>query len=471
MSATASGSLAMIGLGVMGANLARNIESRGYKVSVFDRSPEKNESFKKNFGSGNFYFASDSADLIKSMPGPRTIFTMVPAGAPVDAVIHDLIPLLAKGDTIIDGGNSFFKDTERREKFCLEHGINFLGIGVSGGEEGALHGPSIMPGGPKEGWARIQPVLEAIAAKVDGEPCTAYIGTGGAGHFVKMVHNGIEYGDMQLIAESYDLLKHLGGLQPEALASVYKTWNEGRLNSFLIDITASIFTKADDQGGSGYLVDKILDKAGQKGTGKWTSQTALDAGIAIPTLAAAVDSRCMSALKSERVAAEKKLLPLHDAPKDIDKQELTNLIEHALYSAKILAYAQGMRLIKECSDEFNWGINLSSLAALWRGGCIIRAKFLNEMRKAFQDTKLPNLILDPEMNKALQAGIPALRKVVALAVNSGIPVPALSSAIGYYDQYRRATLPLNLTQAQRDFFGAHTYERIDKPGVFHTQWS
>jgi 6-phosphogluconate dehydrogenase len=470
MSASSAGSLAMIGLGVMGANLARNIESRGFKVSVFDRSTDKNDAFKNSF-KGNFYFAKDLPDLISSMPAPRTLFAMVPAGAPVDSVINDLIPLISKGDTIVDGGNSFFKDTERREKFCLEHGINFLGVGVSGGEEGALHGPSIMPGGPKEGWARIQPVLDAISAKVDGESCTTYIGSGGAGHFVKMVHNGIEYGDMQLIAESYDLLKHLGGLQPESLATVYKKWNEGRLNSFLIDITASIFTKKDDQGGAGYLVDKILDKAGQKGTGKWTSQTALDAGIAIPTLAAAVDSRCMSALKTERVNAEKKLLSLHEAPTDIDVKNLESLIENALYSAKILAYAQGMRLIKECSDENKWGINLSDVAAIWRGGCIIRAKFLNEMRKAFKDESLPNLILDPAMNKALQEGIPALRKIVSLAVTTGIPVPALASAIGYYDQYRRATLPLNLTQAQRDFFGAHTYERNDKPGVFHTQWS
>ena len=470
MSATSAGSLAMIGLGVMGANLARNIESRGFRVSVFDRSADKNDAFKASFAKGNFYFAKDLADLISSMPSPRTLFAMVPAGVPVDSVINDLLPLLSKGDTIVDGGNSFFKDTERREKFCLEKGINFLGVGVSGGEEGALHGPSIMPGGPKEGWARIQPVLEAISAKVDGEPCTTYIGSGGAGHFVKMVHNGIEYGDMQLIAESYDLLKTLAGLTPPELSKVFTQWNEGRLNSFLIDITASIFTKKDDLGGDDYLVDKILDKAGQKGTGKWTSQTALDAGIAISTLAAAVDSRCMSALKTERVAAEKKLKPLTHT-QSVPTKELESLIEHALYSAKILAYAQGMRLIKECSDENKWGVNLSDLAAIWRGGCIIRAKFLNEMRRALKDTALANLIMDTEMNKALEAGIPALRTVVSLAVNAGIPVPALSSAIGYYDQYRRATLPLNLTQAQRDFFGAHTYERNDRPGVFHTKWS
>ncbi len=459
----------MIGLGVMGANLARNIESRGVKVYVYDRTPEKNSGFIQQFGKGNFVGANSLDELVKSMPAPRTCFVMVPAGAPVDAVTNDLLGLLDKGDTIIDGGNTFFRDTQRREKLCAERGVHFMGIGVSGGEEGALIGPSMMPGGPKPAYERIEPLLNAMCAKVSGEPCSAYIGPDGAGHFVKMVHNGIEYGDMQLIAESYHLLKALGGYQPAELASIFKKWNQGKLESFLIEITGSIFDKKDDQSND-YLVNKILDKAGQKGTGKWTSQTALDAGIAIPTLAAAVDSRCMSALKDERVSASK-VLPSLVSPKPVDKDRLVTIVENALYASKILAYAQGIKLIEECSKEFNWGINIASLATIWRGGCIIRAKFLSEIRRAFTDNpKLANLILDKEMQEALLIGIPCLREAISLAVASGIPTPAFSASVNYYDQYRLAELPLNLTQAQRDFFGAHTYQRVDKEGTFHTQW-
>ncbi len=460
----------MLGLGVMGANLARNIESRGVKVYVYDKTPEKNADFIKNFGNLNFVGASTLEELIKLMPAPRTCFVMVPAGAPVDAVTNDLLGILEKGDTIIDGGNTYFKDTLRREKLCAEKGIHFMGIGVSGGEEGALNGPSMMPGGPKPAYDRIEPLLHAMCAKVDGEPCATYIGTDGSGHFVKMVHNGIEYGDMQLIAESYQLLKEVGGYKPQQLSKIFKDWNKGKLESFLIEITGEIFDKKDDTSDS-YLVDKILDKAGQKGTGKWTSQTALDVGIAIPTLAAAVDSRCMSALKEERVRASK-ILPSLVAPKTFDSTRLITVVENALYASKILAYAQGIKLIEECSKEFNWNINIANLATIWRGGCIIRAKFLSEIRRVFtQNPKLDNLILDLEMQQALLVGIPCLREAVSLAAVNGIPVPAFAASLNYYDQYRAETLPLNLTQAQRDFFGAHTYQRIDKEGTFHTKWS
>lgn len=464
-------SLAMIGLGVMGANLARNMERNGFPVAVYNRSADKLEEFKHNFGKGNFIYASTLEELVKSMAAPRTMFIMVQAGAPVDAVIDSLIPLLDKGDIIIDGGNTFFPDTIRREKRCKDAGINFLGVGVSGGEEGALNGASIMPGGPKEAWKIVAPVLEKMAAQADGA-CTAYIGPDGAGHFVKMVHNGIEYGDMQLIAESYDVLRRGLSYTPEKLGEVFARWNKGVLDSFLIEITAEIFKKKDDATSEGYLVDKILDKAGQKGTGKWTSQVALDLGVAIPTISAAVDARCMSALKQERIAASKVMQGFVSDKLGLDAKSFEQDVHDALYSAKIMSYAQGMRLIAEASKEHKWDINLSTLAAIWKGGCIIRAKFLEQIRKAFaENPTLPNLMLDSAMKKALENGIPKLRNVVAAAAQLGIPVPALSASLNYFDAYRTEHLPQNLTQAQRDFFGAHTYERLDRPGTFHSQWS
>lgn len=461
--------IGMIGLAVMGSNLIQNIESRGFPVAIYNRTYEPTAELMKKVQGRKFTPAKTLPEFVKAMAAPRQIFIMVKAGAPVDDVIEGLIPLLDKGDIIIDGGNSYFRDTVRREKRCKEAGMNFLGIGISGGEEGALKGPSLMPGGPRDAWKIVAPLLEKIAAQVDG-PCTAYIGPDGAGHFVKTVHNGIEYGDMQLIAEGYDLLRNVIGAKPDELASVFEDWNEGVLSSFLIEITSKVFRFKDPEG-KGYLVDRILDKAGQKGTGRWTAEEGLELGVSIPTLSAAVDARVLSAMKDERVKAAKELQGPKASDYTEDRKEFIGWVHDALYCSKIMAYAQGMALLQAASKEWNWGLKLHEVAALWKGGCIIRARFLDEIRRAFNaNPALSNLMLDPTMKKEVANSIEGLRKVIAIAAERGIPVPSFGASLSYFDSYRCAALPQNLTQAQRDFFGAHTYQRIDKDGTFHTEW-
>jgi 6-phosphogluconate dehydrogenase len=467
-------SVGMIGLAVMGSNLARNIESRGFPVAVFNRSGDVTREFMKRYATTNgkpaaFVASYTLEEFVQSMAAPRQIFIMIKAGAPTDAVIDQLAPLLDKGDIVIDGGNAFFKDTIRREEKLKAMGLNFLGIGISGGEEGALKGPSLMPGGPREAWTIVAPLLERIAAQADG-PCTNYVGPDGAGHFVKMVHNGIEYGDMQLIAEAYDILRNVVGCKPEELHSIFSRWNQGPLSSYLIEITAKIFAKRDTDT-KGHLVDVILDKAGQKGTGMWTAQVALDLGVSIPTIAAAVDARTLSSLKGERVAASKEFSgpPVQDFFGD--REKYIAAVHDALYASKIMSYAQGMALLQAASNQWKWGLKLNEIAALWKGGCIIRAKFLDEIRRAFSTQPAPmNLILDSFMKTEVTRCIPSLRKVVTSAVERGVPVVGFGASLAYFDSYRTANLPQNLTQAQRDFFGAHTYERTDMPGTFHTEW-
>jgi 6-phosphogluconate dehydrogenase len=467
-------SVGMIGLAVMGSNLARNIESRGFSVSVFNRSGDVTREFMKRYGTVNgkqagFVASYSLEEFVASMAAPRQIFIMIKAGASTDAVIDQLAPLLEKGDIVIDGGNAFFKDTIRREEKLKAMGLNFLGIGISGGEEGALKGPSLMPGGPKDAWKIVAPLLERIAAQADG-PCTNYVGPDGAGHFVKMVHNGIEYGDMQLIAEAYDVLRSVVGCKPEDLHRIFSLWNQGPLSSYLIEITAKIFAKRDTDT-NGHLVDLILDKAGQKGTGMWTAQVALDLGVSIPTIAAAVDARTLSSLKSERVAASREFQgpPVEDFIGDRDSY--IKAVHDALYASKIMSYAQGMALIQAASSQWNWSLKLDEIAALWKGGCIIRAKFLDEIRRAFSSQPVPmNLMLDSFMKAEVTRCIPNLRKIVVSAVERGVPVVGFAASLAYFDSYRTANLPQNLTQAQRDFFGAHTYERTDMPGTFHTEW-
>jgi 6-phosphogluconate dehydrogenase len=408
-------------------------------------------------------------ELVESLISPRTIFLMVPAGAPVDAAIASLKPYLQKGDLIIDGGNSYFAETERRANDLEQEGLNFIGMGVSGGESGALWGPSLMPGGSKESWPRVQGMFEAIAAKAeDGEPCVAWMGPGGAGHYVKMVHNGIEYGDMQLIAEIYDLLHRGAGISNAELAEIFAGWNTRELRSYLIEITARILTRMDEETGK-VLVDIILDEAAQKGTGKWTSQTALDTGAPIPTINAAVESRLISALKDERVVAAK---TLGIAGKfSGDKAALIDAAEQALYASKITSYAQGLSLLKMASQEYSWNLDISRIAPVWRAGCIIRAALLSDITNAYRrNPDLPNLLLDEVFTQAVLGRQAAWRTVVQTAVGLGIPMLATSASLAYFDAYRSAVLPANLTQAQRDYFGAHTYRRVDRDGIFHTLW-
>ncbi len=468
-------SVGMIGLAVMGSNLARNIESRGIPVAVYNRTGEVTKEFMAKFGTrdgkpAGFTASYTLEDFVKSMQAPRQIIIMVKAGAGTDAVIDQLSPLLQKGDIVIDGGNAYFKDTVRREEKLTGMGLNFLGIGISGGEEGALKGPSLMPGGPKDAWKIVAPMLEKIAAQADG-PCTNYVGPDGAGHFVKMVHNGIEYGDMQLIAEAYDILRNVVGCKADELAKIFERWNSGVLSSFLIEITAKIFAKKDPQG-SGYLVDKILDKAGQKGTGMWTAQTALDLGVSIPTISAAVDARTLSSIKDQRVAASKEFTGPSVDDFTGDREQFIQAVHDALYASKIMSYAQGMALIATASQQWNWDLKLDQIAAMWKGGCIIRAKFLDEIRRAFANKPAPtNLLLDSFMKKEVTRCVPNLRTVVGAAVQRGVPVLGFAASLGYFDSFRTADLPQNLTQAQRDFFGAHTYERKDSPGTsHHTEW-
>ena len=464
-------SFGVIGLAVMGENIALNIERNGFPIAVYNRSREKTDAFMEKRAQGKNAVATYSLEeFVGALERPRRILMMVQAGRPVDAVIEQLKPLLDPEDMIIDGGNSLYEDTERRVKDLETAGFNFIGMGVSGGEEGALNGPSLMPGGSKAAYDAIEPIVTKIAAQVDDGPCVTYIGKGGSGHFVKMVHNGIEYGDMQLIAEAYDLLKNVLGLGHKELHEIFAEWNKTEeLDSFLIEITADIFTKMDDETGKP-LVELIMDKAGQKGTGRWTVLSALEIGVSIPTITAAVNARIMSAIKEEReIAAEQLTGP--SASFDGDKKAFISKIRDALYCSKICSYAQGMDLLSKASELNEYKLDLGETARIWKGGCIIRAAFLNKIKAAYdQDGKLANLLLAPEFKQTILDRQAAWREVIATAARLGIPVPAFSASLDYFDSYRRSRLPQNLTQAQRDYFGAHTYERTDKDGFFHTEW-
>ena len=462
--------IGLIGLAVMGQNLVLNMERNGFRVAVYNRTGSKTQAFVEGPAAGKNITATYSVeDLVAALKKPRIVMIMVKAGAAVDAVISQVKPYLEPGDLIIDGGNSFFRDTERRSQELAADGIHLLGVGISGGEEGALWGPSIMPGGQREAYALVEPIFTAIAAKVDGEPCVTYIGPRSAGHYVKMVHNGIEYGDMQLIAEAYDILHRGLGLSAQELHEVFARWNEGVLSSYLIEITADIFTYIDEETGRP-LVELILDKAGQKGTGRWTSQNALDLGVPTPTINAAVEARIISAYKAERERAAE-VLGGPDGHYQGDRQSFIDAVGDALYAAKICSYAQGFALLRAASQEYDYNLNYSEIARIWRGGCIIRARFLDDVRAAFaEEPDLPNLLLAPFFRDAVASRQEALRHVLCTAIELGIPTPALSASLAYFDAYRSARLPANLIQAQRDYFGAHTYERVDKEGVFHTAW-
>ena len=463
----------MIGLAVMGSNLALNVEEHGFPVAVWNlETPVVDDFVGKNSGK-RFTGTKTLEELCAALERPRRIMMMIKAGEPVDMTIDRLAPLLEKGDIVIDGGNSWFKDTQARTKRLEGMGLHFVGSGVSGGEEGARFGPSLMPGGSAEAWAAIQPIFEAIAATSDSGPCVTHVGTDGAGHFVKMVHNGIEYGDMQLIAEAYEMLRRGLGIGAEELAQIFDEWNKGPLESFLIEITAYIFRVKDDQTGAP-LVDKVLDKAGQKGTGKWTAQVALDLAVAIPTIAAAIDARVLSSMKDERVAASKVIKGPASSSKPANRDQFVKDVHDALYASKICSYAQGMALIQAGSAEWSWNINMREMARIWKGGCIIRARFLDSIMRAYErDPKLKNLLLDDDFNSRVEQSQDAWRRAVAYAQASGIAVPAMSGSLAYFDAYRSASLPQNLTQAQRDYFGAHTYQRNDKGGdapFVHTDW-
>jgi 6-phosphogluconate dehydrogenase len=464
--------MGVVGLGVMGASLARNIESKGFPVVGYDLDAAKMRSFLDGPAKGTDIAGVDRPErLMEMLDRPRRVLMMVPAGAPVDSVIEHLRPHLEDGDILIDGGNSHFADTDRRCDALARLGFRFIGAGVSGGEEGALLGPAIMPGGPREGWDTLAPIFRAIAAKADdGEPCVDYMGPRGAGHYVKMVHNGIEYGDMQLIAETYDVLRRAAGLTPADLAEVFAEWNEGELKSYLVEITAQIFRRVDEESGRPIL-DVILDEAQQKGTGKWMSQNAFDIGAPIPTVNAAVEARILSSLKQERVAAARVLTgPAPDGR--ADRGTLVNAARQALYASKITSYAQGMSMLRIASKEYAYEIDPGTVAKVWRAGCIIRASLLSDIRSAFtRDPNLVNLLLDGAFREAIAARQDGWRHFVRTAVGLGIPVPAMSASLAYYDAYRSARLPADLTQAQRDFFGAHTYRRLDRDGSFHTEWT
>lgn len=464
----------VVGLAVMGENLALNIDRNGFAPAVFNRTPERTREFIARSGTPTIFGTYTIEEFVASLERPRRILLMVKAGAPVDAVIDELSPLLEPGDILIDGGNSLFTDTERRSKLVSERGFNFVGMGVSGGEEGALWGPSIMPGGPAEAYEQLAPMLTAIAAVSDSGPCVTHIGPGGAGHYVKMVHNGIEYGDMQLIAETYDIMRRALGLSAPEIAEIFKTWNTGKLDSFLIEITAIVLDYIDPETGQP-LVDLILDQAEQKGTGRWTSQNSYELATPIPVIDAAVIARSLSALKDKRVTASKILTgpgsdgqPLPAAP---DRASMIDALENALYVAKISSYAQGMALLRSASDTYSWNLNLSEIARIWKAGCIIRAKLLDPISRAYtSNPELDNLTLDPFFTEAVNSGQSSIRQVLKTALDFGVPTPALSSSLNYIDTYRQANLPANLIQAQRDFFGAHTYHRTDREGTFHTEW-
>src|SRR6058998_333343 len=463
--------IGLIGLGVMGENLVLNMESKGFSVAVFNRTTEVTEKFAAGRAQGkNIQPTRTMKEFVGALKKPRKVMIMIKAGKPVDMVIGELAPLLDKGDVIVDGGNSLFTDTQRRNKELEGKGIHFVGMGVSGGEEGALKGPSLMPGGSRESWEIIAPIFRKIAAQVDGEPCCRYMGPNGAGHYVKMVHNGIEYGDIQLIFEAYAILKDVLGMDAAQLADTFAEWNKGELESYLIEITSVIFRKIDPDTGKP-LVDMILDKAGQKGTGIWTLQAAIRQYVVISTINAAVEARVISSRKEERVAASK-ILP-HPRVRQFkgNRTRLIDAVRDALYASKIVSYAQGMELLRSGSAEYKWNLNLSDIATIWRGGCIIRARFLNRIVEAYRrNPALQNLLLDKYFTRAIKRTQPKWRLVVSTAIKFGVPVPAFSASLAYYDSYRSARLPANLLQGQRDFFGAHTYERVDKPGVFHTEW-
>jgi 6-phosphogluconate dehydrogenase len=463
--------IGLIGLAVMGENLVLNMESKGFSVAIFNRTTEVTEKFAATRAKGkNIRPTKTIEELIGALKRPRKIMIMIKAGNPVDQVIGEVAPLLDKGDVIIDGGNSLFTDTQRRGKDLEGKGIHYVGCGVSGGEEGALKGPSLMPGGPRESWEIIAPIFRKIAAQVDGEPCCRYMGPDGAGHYVKMVHNGIEYGDMQLICEAYAIMKDGLGMQAPELADIFTEWNKGELDSYLIQITSQIFRKIDPDTGKP-LVDVILDKAGQKGTGMWTLQSAIQQSVVISTINAAVEARVISSRKDERVAASK-ILP-QPKPKKFegDRKQLIAAVRNALYASKIVSYAQGMELLGAASKQYNWNLNFGDIATIWRGGCIIRAAFLNYIVDAYKrDPALHNLLLDSYFTDIIAKTQDNWRIAVSTAVQYGVAVPAFSASLAYFDSYRSARLPSNLLQAQRDFFGAHTYERVDKPGVFHTEW-
>jgi 6-phosphogluconate dehydrogenase len=455
----------------MGENIALNVERNGFPIAVYNRSREKTDAFMAHRAPGRNVRAAFSLEqFVASLERPRKILVMVQAGKPVDAVIQQLKPLLQEGDIIIDGGNSWFEDTDRRTQELEPIGLRYIGMGVSGGEEGALNGPSLMPGGTRSSYEYLSPIFNKIAAQVDDGPCVTYIGPGGSGHYVKMVHNGIEYGDMQLIAEAYDLLKNVAGLNAAQLHEVFAQWNTtDELNSFLIEITANIFPYVDPDTNIP-LVDLIVDAAGQKGTGRWTVQTALELGVAIPTITAAVNARILSSIRDERIAASK-IITGPNAKYGGDIAAFVNMVRDALYCSKICSYAQGMALLSTASKTYNWELNLGEMARIWKGGCIIRAGFLNKIKKAFDENPaLPNLLLAPEFKQTILDRQAAWREVIVTAAKLGIPVPAFSASLDYFDSYRRDRLPQNLTQAQRDYFGAHTYKRTDKEGSFHTEW-
>ncbi|KVT44920.1 NADP-dependent phosphogluconate dehydrogenase [Burkholderia ubonensis] len=465
--------IGVIGLAVMGRNLALNIESRGYAVSVYNRSREKTDELIAEFPGRNLVPTYTLEEFVASLETPRRILMMVKAGAATDATIAALKPLLEKGDVLIDGGNTHFTDTIRRNQELAQSGLHFIGTGVSGGEEGALRGPSIMPGGQRDAYDLVEPILKQIAAKApsDGEPCVAYMGPDGAGHYVKMVHNGIEYGDMQLIAESYAVLKDVAGLTNDELGAVYTDWNQGELDSYLMEITSKIFDKKDDETGK-HLVDVILDRAAQKGTGKWTSQNALDLGVPLPLITESVFARVLSSLKTERVAASKVLSGPSATPLQGDRAAFVEAVRRALYLSKVISYAQGFAQLRTASEEYGWNLDLGTIAKIFRAGCIIRARFLQKITDAYaKDPALANLLLDPYFQDIAANYQASLREVVIAAVKAGVPVPAFASAVAYFDSYRSERLPANLVQAQRDFFGAHTFERTDKPGSFHANWS
>jgi len=467
----AKAQIGLVGIGVMGESLALNMEGKGFTVAVFNLPLSKVDEFINGRGKGKNIIGTHSIEeFVDSLEKPRKVMLMVPAGSPVDDVIASVSPHLEAGDIIIDGGNSFFKDTIRRTKEVEAKGLLYIGAGVSGGEEGALRGPSIMPGGSPAAWPHVKPIFQKISAKVaDGSPCCQWIGPDGAGHFVKMVHNGIEYGDMQLICEAYYMMKNALGLDAAQLHQVFSDWNKGELDSYLIEITADIFRRIDPDTGRP-LVEVILDSAGQKGTGSWTSQMALELGVCAPTIAEAVLARCISAIKEERVAASK-ILSGPEVRFEGDRDAFIEAIRQALYASKICSYAQGFALMKEASREYGWDLKFGEIALLWRGGCIIRARFLERIKEAFEERPdLPNLLVAPYFADAAIRSQDNWRLVVSTAAKLGIPIPAFSSALAYFDSYRRESLSANLIQAQRDYFGAHTYKRIDKEGVFHTDW-
>ncbi|MBK5260403.1 MAG: decarboxylating NADP(+)-dependent phosphogluconate dehydrogenase [Thermoanaerobaculia bacterium] len=464
----------VIGLAVMGENLALNIEDHGFPIAVWNREPSVVDRFVAANKGKKITGTKSLEDFVGALERPRRIMMMIKAGAPVDQTIEKLIPLLEDGDIIIDGGNSWFKDTQQRTKLLEPKKIHFVGSGVSGGEDGARYGPSLMPGGTKHSWEAIKPAFEAISAKSDSGPCVTHVGPDGAGHFVKMVHNGIEYGDMQLIAEAYDLMRRGLGMEANELADVFDEWNRGSLESFLIEITGKIFRVSDKESGAP-LVNKVLDKAGQKGTGKWTAQIALDLGVSVPTIAASIDARVLSSMKDERVRAAKMLTGPAAAASRPDKKQFIKDIHDGLYASKICSYAQGMALIQAGSTEWKWNIDMREMARIWKGGCIIRARFLDSIMRAYEKQRdLANLLLADEFRKMLTDSQASWRRAITFAASSGIATPSMSASLAYFDSYRTADLPQNLTQAQRDYFGAHTYQRNDKGAdtpFVHTDWN